>query len=197
MRILLVGEGPSELNGALENLVRRLGVTVAGIDTDRVSQGEIHAHHGKGRGYFKRAVRWMLEAQKRGYDTLILVIDQDGRPERTREIDDAQQYAGTSVQRALGVAIRTFDAWMLADDKALTNVLGLTVSRQPDPESIVDPKGVCRGLLDESDCSFRQTEMYAAIAEVVDIAALEARCPKGFASFAQRVRGLPGAAGEN
>ena len=197
MKILLVSEGPSELNGALQNLVRRLGVMEDDIDIDRVSQRDVHAHHGKGKGYFKRAVRWMLEARKRRCDALILVIDQDGRPERTREIDDAQQHAGTSVYRALGVAIRTFDAWMLADEKALTNVLGVSVSRQPGPEGILDPKGVCRGLLDESERSLRQREMYAAIAEVADIAVLETRCPKGFAPFAQRVRGLPTLADED
>ncbi len=197
MKILLVSEGPSELNGALQNLVRRLGVMEDDIDIDRVSQRDVHAHHGKGKGYFKRAVRWMLEAQKRGCDALILVIDQDGRPERTREIDDAQQHAGTFVYLALGVAIRTFDAWMLADEKALTNVLGVSVSRQPGPEGILDPKGVCRGLLDESGCSLRPTKMYAAIAEVADIAVLEKRCPKGFTPFAQRVRGLPTLADED
>ncbi len=190
MRILLVSEGPSELSGALENLVRRLGMTAQDIETDRVSRRTIHAHHGKGRGYFKRAVRWMLEARKRGYGALILVIDQDGRPERTREIADAQEYAGTWLPGALGAAIRTFDAWMLADEKAMTEVLGAGVSRQPEPERIVDPKSVCGGLLDRSDCSLRQTQMYAAIADVVDVAVLEARCPGGFGPFAERVRAL-------
>jgi hypothetical protein len=191
MKILLVSEGPSELNGALQNLIVRLGVKGDDIEVARVSQRDIHAHHGRGKGYFKRAVRWMLEAQKRGFDAIILVIDQDGLPERTREINDAQEYGGTSVYRALGVAIRTFDAWMLADEKALTTILGMAVSRQPEPESTVDPKGICGGLLQTSACSLRQTEMYAAIAEVVDIAVLEKRCPKGFAPFAQRVRALP------
>jgi hypothetical protein len=195
MKILLVGEGPSELNGALQNLVRRLGVTGGDIEIDRVSQRDVHAHHGKGRGYFKRAIRWMLEARKRGCGALILVIDQDGRTERTREIDDAQQYEGTSVYRALGVAIRTFDAWMLADEKALTNVLGVAVSRQREPERIVDPKSVCRDLLSDSDWSLRQAEMYAAITAAVDIDVLEARCPAGFAPFAQRVRELATAFG--
>lgn len=190
MRILLVSEGPSELHGALQNLVRRLGMIEDDIEVDRVSQRSVHAHHGKGRGYFKRAVRWMLEAQKRGCDALILVIDQDGRPERTREIDEAQAYTGTPVLRALGVAIRTFDAWILADERALTGILETSVSRQPQPESILDPKGICRRLLHESECSMRLAEMYAATAEIADIAMLESRCPKGFAPFAQRVRGL-------
>jgi hypothetical protein len=38
--------------------------------------------------------------------------------------------------------------------------------------------------------------MYAAVAEVVDLALLEQRCPRGFAPFAQRVRGLPASVDE-
>jgi len=100
MKVLLVGEGASELAGALETLVRRLGLAEAEIAQDRVSRRDLHAHHGKGRGYFKRAVRWMLEAQKRGHDALILVIDEDGHPERSQEFADAQQYTGTTIHRA-------------------------------------------------------------------------------------------------
>jgi hypothetical protein len=77
MRVLLVAEGASELAGALEALVRRLGLEDAEIAHDRVSSPNLHAHHGNGKGYFKRTIRWMFEAQKRGYDALILLIDQD------------------------------------------------------------------------------------------------------------------------
>src|SRR5215217_4681415 len=110
MRILLVGEGASELGGALETLVRRLGFSDVQVDSDRVSKQQIHAHHGRGQGYFKRAVRWMLEAGKRGYDAVVLLIDEDGRPERVTELRDAQEYSKSPVRRAFGVAIRTFDA---------------------------------------------------------------------------------------
>jgi hypothetical protein len=190
MKVLLVGEGASELAGALETLVRRLGLAEAEIAQDRVSRRELHAHHGKGRGYFKRAVRWMLEAQKRGHEALVLVIDEDGRPERLQEFADAQQYAGTPIRRAFGVAIRTFDAWMLADEKALTEVLGCTVSRQQTPESIVEPKRRCGELLDNSAESMTASEMYTAIARIIDIGVLQTRCRKGFAPFAQRVQEL-------
>jgi hypothetical protein len=116
MKILLVGEGRHELAGALPALVQRFTSTDIQYDLDRVSRNDIHAHHGRGGGYFKKALRWIREAEKRGYDALILLIDEDNRPERTREIDDAQDHSTvTALPRALGVAIRTFDAWMLAD----------------------------------------------------------------------------------
>lgn len=103
MKVLLVGEGASELAGALEAIVRQLGLSDAEIEYDRVSQRAIHAHHGKGQGYFKRAVRWILEAQKRGHDALILVIDEDGCPQRSQQFADAQLSDASPLRRALGV----------------------------------------------------------------------------------------------
>ena len=188
MKVLLVSEGPSELGGSFQALVTRLGQTTFDISVDRVSRSDTHAHHGRGKGYFKRAVRWMFEARNKGYDALILVIDQDGVPQRTREIDEAQEFAGVPVRRALGVAIKTFDAWMLADEKALTEVLGYPVARQPDPEKITDPKSVCHSLLDGAEQDMKPAEMYASVAEIIDLHVLESRCRKGFAPFAQRVR---------
>lgn len=190
MKVLLVGEGPNELDGALETLVRRLGLADAEIDTDQVKCSDIHAHHGKGQGYFKRAVRWILEAKKRGYDALVLVIDRDNRPERLQEFERAQQQYPPAIRRALGVAIRTFDAWMLADERALTKVLGCAVSRQQNPETIAKPKDLIREILDTSDQSMATSEAYAAIANLVDMHVLETRCKRGFAPFAGRVREL-------
>ena len=182
--------GTREGDSALEILVRRLNGDIRQCKSKPVSKKNIHAHHGKGKGYFKRALRWMLEANKRGYDALILVIDQDNRPERGQELTEAQNDTLVSLRRALGVAIRTFDAWMLADEQALTRVLRHTVERQPNPEEIRDPKGVCADLLDDSQVSMSQSELYSAVADAADIDTMEARCPKGFAPFAERVRGL-------
>ena len=80
MKVLLVAEGKHERgkedrDGALETIVRRLHQGICQCDLDRVSRKDIHAHHGKGQGYFKKALRWMLHAQELGYDALVLVID--------------------------------------------------------------------------------------------------------------------------
>jgi len=188
MRVLVVSEGKHEQSGALENLLKRLGGDEADFTFDRVSNTSIHAIHGPGRGYFKRALRWLREAEKRGVDALILLIDQDGQGERTRQIQDAQDSALSQLSRAMGVAIRTFDAWMLADERALTDVLGCPISTQPDPETIRDPKQVCANLLAEGRNKMAQSEMYAGIAYRVDLALLSLRCRSGFAPFAARVR---------
>jgi hypothetical protein len=192
VRVLLVAEGEHERSGALENLVRKLGGGRAVFDVDRACSDRIHIHAvpGKGKPLFKRALRWLLEAEKRGLDALVLLIDQDGERDRCRQIADAQDNEKLShLPRAMGVAIETFDAWMLADEKALTRVLGHAVPRQPDPETIRDPKGVCAGLLGEK---MAQREMYAQVALRLDIDILTSRCTKGFKPFARHVRRMFG-----
>ena len=93
-------------------------------------------------------------------------------------------------RRALGVAVRSFDAWMLADEQALTTALGYTVSRQSEPEAIRNPKELCARLLQKSAKTLTQTEMYEAVAKAADTDTLQERCPHGFAPFARRVREL-------
>ena len=190
MRVLVVAEGKHERGGALEDLLRRLGGDAATFEFNRVSNPAIHVFHGKGPGYLKRAVRWLLEAQKRRVDALVLLIDEDGRHERVAQIEAAQNSSLSHLARAMGVAIRAFDAWMLADERALTEVLGHPISRQRDPERIADPKAVCAGLLASARADMTQTEMYARIASQLDVTALSARCPAGFQPFATRVRGV-------
>lgn len=191
MRVLIVAEGKHERSGALERLVRRVSHRQElECETDRANRADLHAVHGKGRGFFKRSIRWLLKAEKQGYDALVFVIDEDGHPEPARQINDAQGNETTALPRAFGVAVRTFDAWMLADEQALTQVLGFQVQRQRDPETIVDPKEQCAGLLARSDLGMTQTAMYKAVANAANLETVEERCPRGFRPFAQRVRDI-------
>ncbi|MEW6250280.1 MAG: DUF4276 family protein [Planctomycetota bacterium] len=189
---MIVSEGRHEAGGALETLVRRLAShrSLGTCDHDRVANPRIHTHRGRGQGFFKRAVRWLLTAQERGYEALVLVVDEDGRRERRQEISDAQDSTTDAIRRALGVAIRTFDAWMLADEQALSRALDRVVDTQPAPEAIGDPKQVCANLLSSSTVECTLTEMYAAIASHADLGRIATRCPDGFAPFAARVRVL-------
>ena len=188
MRVLVVSEGKHELSGALENLLKRLGGISASLEFDRVSNNKIHAVHGRGQGYFKRAVRWLKEAEERGTNALILLIDEDGRSESIREIMVTQDYQQSQLARAMGVAIRMFDAWMLADEKALTEVLGYNVNKQPNPETVANPKQVCADLLADSDKCISQSEMYARVSCNINTDILCDRCQSGFKPFATHVR---------
>jgi len=110
MRILVVCEGKHEWSGALKNLLVKLGGDEGGLEFDRVSNNEIHAVHGKGKGYFKRALRWLIEAEKRGVDGLILVIDEDGKRERIGEIQEAVPIAASACDGCCDKGFRRLDA---------------------------------------------------------------------------------------
>ena len=191
MRVLVVCEGRHEESGALANFLVRLGGDKVCFEFDRVANNRIHAVHGKGRGYFKRALRWLIEAEDRQADALVLLIDEDGDAERVQQIRHAQEnFSLSQLRRAMGVAIRAFDAWMLADEKALTEVLGRNVDRQPDPERTSNPKAMCARLLAGSQVDMSQSDMYARVAREVDIDILCERCQSGFGPFAERARNM-------
>jgi hypothetical protein len=192
MKVLLVSEGEHEASGALESLVMRTLPRIVSCTWDRVSNNRIETQHSKGQGFLKRAVRWMREARKRGFDALVLVVDEDGNRRRVQEMNEAQnedRITGT-FPRALGVAIRTFDAWMLADERALSSILDAVIPTQAAPEDLTDPKAACADLLGASSCGLSQREFYAKVAKIADLLRLEQRCPKGFGVFAARLKKL-------
>jgi hypothetical protein len=197
MKVLVVSEGPHELGdseheGALVILVRRiLGNRADCSVVDVRDPGvRVHLRPGETGGFRKRALGWLRYAERQGFEALVLVIDQDGYKERERQIAEAQSDSRLALPRALGVAIRSFDAWILADEKALSRVLRFQVSCQKAPEEIRDPKAVCRQLLQEGGDILPQRELYADTLRLVAIELLEQRCPRGFAPFAQRMRSL-------
>jgi hypothetical protein len=198
VNVLLVAEGEHEQSGALEQLVKRLGGDQASFTSAYVSDSRVHAFHGTGPGHTKRALGWLEWARKEKYDALILLIDHDDPKEkRSEQIREAQEYWNpdepvSNLPRAMGVAIRTFDAWMLAEEKALTEVLGCTIAKQRNPETIRKPKKVCERLLENGMNQMAQREMYAEIALRLNIGILSSRCPKGFKPFAQHVRRMFG-----
>jgi hypothetical protein len=192
MKVLLVSEGKHEESGALEWLVRRTLPFPVSCDWDRVNNPAVEIQKGKGNGLFKRAIAWILAAHRRGYDALILVIDEDGYRDRMTTMDSAQSELTVTKQvpRALGVAIRSFDAWMLADEVALSAVLKCTVNAQKLPENNPNPKTTCENLRDQSGIAISMRDCYSHVAQLLDLSQLETRCPKGFALFASRLRAL-------
>jgi len=90
----------------------------------------------------------------------------------------------------MGVAIRMFDAWMLADEKTLTQVLGYNINRQANPETIHNPKHLCADLLANSSIQISQSQMYARVSCEIDIDILCDRCRSGFRPFAASVRNI-------
>lgn len=197
MKVLIVSEGKHELGGgasegALAILVSRLLSVPARCSCEKISSSKVRIHRrpGKGGSLCLRALAWCRYARQENFDAVIVLLDQDGDGSRLPEIDTAQRRPTPAVPRAMGVAVRSFDAWMLADEKALTQVLEKPVQRQPDPETIRDPKQACVKLRDSSGCGLSTTDLYAALARRIDVDQLRERCPNGFATFADRVRKL-------
>ncbi len=146
--------------------------------------------HGKGKGMFKKAVGWILDAANRHCDALVFLTDEDGDRSRLRQMDDAQHWNGTNLPRACGIAIRKFDAWFLADETVLEEILGAHVDRQPEPEKTAEPKAQCRSLLENSKLVDSLGELYEQVAQCINVGTLSDRCPNGFAPFAERVQAL-------
>lgn len=198
MKVLIVSEGKHELGNeyrdqtlaALRTLVCRIVGVELQCDLDTVRNVGRHITHGKSDRFKRKAIECMKQAERRGYGAIVFLIDEDGDTDRRRQLDLAQEYMGFGIRRAIGLAIRTFDAWMLADETALSQALSTTVQRQPDPEDLNDPKSYCRKLREELGLGRGLTEMYEQIAQIADLAVIEKRCPRGFRNFAQRVRGL-------
>lgn len=192
MRVLIVSEGENELGkaefaGALEGFLRRLRGDIHVCESITVRHPDLGKLHGKGPRFLKRAVRAMEYAGKEGFDAVVMVIDDDGDRDRRTQFTQAQDYVVFGIRRAFGVAVRSFDAWMLADEVALSDVLGSTIQAQPDPEAERDPKGCCQRLIDGSGKGAGLTEFYLQLAERIRLEVLKRRCSSGFGVFAERV----------
>lgn len=87
MKVLIVAEGKHERSGSLETLVRRLLSCDLQFDVDDIHRRLSPLHGIGGFDYCKRALQWVQEAQKRGYDAVVLLLDEDGYPDRIKGID--------------------------------------------------------------------------------------------------------------
>lgn len=195
--VLIVAEGEHELSGgtadaALPILVRRL--LGEGVDlrptSKRIRELSGHTHSGRGNPLARKFIGIMRLAEREGYDAVVILIDQDDDRSRHQAATVAQETAYTSFPRAVGIAVRTFDAWFLADHTALSNVFCTSISMQPDPEATSHPKHMVMGFNDTNGGDSRLRDLYSMMAAVVDLRMLKERCPQGFGVFADRVAAL-------
>lgn len=196
IRIWVICEGRNEKDGALENLIRRIARDVDGIELEfelwRNPRGVRRRFRvsTKGDGIFKKFVATLFDAQALGFDAVICLVDRDQDKTRVQSIGRAQDVQEVGLPRAFGCAVESFDAWFLADEKALSKVLQSIVPTQPNPESERDPKSNIKRLRDEANSSLSLSECYRKVAEVVDLECLSSRCPKGFGVWKTRVESI-------
>ncbi len=173
MKALLVSEGRHELStsdaetSALQELMRRLAPRIESYDRRKVSDRRVRIHTTKGKfpNYGRRLEAWLRYAQLQGYDALIVVVDRDGDADRSAGVAYAQESTSFTIHRAIGLAVESFDAWMLADEQAISRVFATTVQRQPDPESITAPKGHFNYLMRSHNWESGQSEPTFRFAE--------------------------------
>lgn len=188
--VLIVAEGEHELSGgtadaALPFLVKRL--LGDGFDlrptSKRIRELSGHMHPGRGNPLGRKFIGIMREAERQGYDAVVILIDQDDDPSRHQSATFAQETTFSVLPRAIGIVVQTFDAWFLADHAAPSEVLGATISMQPNPETNHDPKSTCRNLTSLVSPGCRLRDLYSMIAAIADLEIIKKRCPSGFGPF--------------
>ncbi len=137
----------------------------------------------------------ILLAKARGCRAVVILIDRDTEPDSERIIllkkgrDSLATYVGYPAC-AVGCAVETFDAWMIADGKAIKQAGG--AGNHKNPESLDGKEGTGKHPKDIAanifDGKRNLSKKYAVVAENTDLLSLEKACPKGFKPFANEVR---------
>jgi hypothetical protein len=87
VRILIVSEGKHELGGgdapgALTVLVKRLTNVALNVEVRPMNDPRVRIHRGSGHGFEKRAIAWLRHAEREEFEAVVIVIDEDGDPDR-------------------------------------------------------------------------------------------------------------------
>lgn len=190
MKVLLVYEGIHEGGGALKALVELILEQEIETKEQRVSESPRRIQPGKGGRLFRKAVALTLDAEALGMDGVVFLTDYDKDnvgPDRIEQLARAQSHHGvaSNIRRAFGVPIKTFDAWMTADEVAMSKVLDEPVDCTPSPEKIPDPKSKAQQIVADR---MALRDFYCEVASRMNVETLRDRCPKGFGPFLERLR---------
>ncbi len=196
LKVWVICEGRHEDYGALSTLIRRVHPLSARWELvlepwkNKRGSSKRFRKTGKGDGIFKKFVASLWDAEQFGYAAVVSLIDQDRDPQRRDSVARAQESDLSQIPRAFGVAIESFDAWFLSDEKALSEVCKTIVNRQPDPERAAYPKSAMEQIAKEAQWDSGLAELYLQLARCVDLATLRNRCNKGFDVWASRLSNI-------
>lgn len=208
LRVLVLGDGRHELGTdlgrsldsdnlpALPRLVHRLMGCPAHVSYTCEPFHAVKPVHTRGHKYAKKVRRAIQLARQDGYQALAVVIDRDRKKDADRIVPlrdgrDAMA-SGSFPACAVGMAVEAFDAWMIADGKAVRTAEGDPAKTHPKPESLAGKEGTGDHPKDMAAVIFGSKaglgDKYAVVAQHVDLDQLAKTCPKGFAPFAEDVR---------
>lgn len=212
-KVLIYGDGAFELSPhgeqppAADVLVRRLlgdpeGVVVACADFKpvghaRVAEVVTTVPGAKVSAYARKVVQAITLAKLKGFRAVVILADRDRRPNAEVVVPLMQGRDSSSLRSgyppcAIGVAVEAFDAWMIADGKAIKAAGGDAGKSHPTPENLDGKEGTGNHPKERAADVFggQQSlgEKYALVAKHLDIDLLRRCCPAGFAPFADEVR---------
>jgi hypothetical protein len=200
-------DASDERRGAVSVLVRRLleqkwGREVADWELERAVLPRAHHRSEEVSGYPRKVLLAITEAAARKCSSVVIVVDRDRTDggSRLAELREGRALAEAdgkplAYRTALGVAIEMVEAWLLADEKALNEALGLAPPTPAiaDPEQLdggprtdTYPKSVFRSLVKRGSAD--SGTPYDDVAARTRLDVIERRCRAGFAPFAQEVR---------
>jgi len=151
------------------------------------------------------AARTARQCVRFGAQGVVVVVDRDRTPPRGRWRGLVEQKEGLRnhpdrplvIPMAVGVAVETVEAWLLADEVGLCDALGLPHPDQPmrSPEGLDGPPGkadhpksVLAAYLARDTVQGRGfLDQVAAIARAMDLDTVARRCPQGFDRFREDV----------
>jgi hypothetical protein len=181
---------------ALTMLVHRMLGEPAGVDyvscRFKEAVGRLQEFPGKGNGLQKRLKLCLARARKMNYDAVVLVQDRDRKSvnEAFKPLEDVREAVsplGSSPGCALGLAIETFDAWMICDPEAIEHAGGDKNQHHPSPENLDKTERTDQHPKEWAANAFGGKSglhiPYAKVAKVICLDTLRKACSGGFAPF--------------
>jgi hypothetical protein len=93
-----------------------------------------------------------------------------------------------------GLAIKNFEAWLLADNQTVSNILGVELEQLEKLEDLSDTKSILEKAIAEStylsekSSNQRPLQIRWNLASQIDLLIIKTCCPRGYAAFAQNLR---------
>lgn len=146
--------------------------------------GEVHVR--EHRGYFDlltKLTQTLEEFHFLGMNMVVVFADNDRNPVNKRyqelmlKCNQMRHFPC-----AVGIAIQAFEAWMLADTRALNTVAGKNIKTTKNPETIKYPKDKLCQLICLSSLGLTKAELLENIVKAMNIDVVRRRC-KSFNRF--------------
>ena len=199
LRLLIVGEGPRD-EACVPRLVER--ILQSPVESQFENWARLH-RRGSQRGLGRKLAYSMRQVKDRGLQGLVATVDSDqrgpsGKLKELKETRADEKALGKAVPAALGEAIPHLEAWLLDDERAVREALGLASDTEiPAPTKVREPKAELDLLIAGCNPACEPVEGLARICAAIALARCIHADATGFADFCADVRAELGAIGSN